>query len=116
MSTSRPLILVIGCGSIGERHVRTFLATGRAGVIAFDNRPAIRQQMAERYGVETVADWLPVLDNPAVTGVVIATPATSHVEIATRCLTAGRRTLIEKPLSLNLAALQSWSENRSINP
>ena len=55
MSSSRPLILVIGCGSIGERHVRTFLATGRAGVIACDNRPAILRQMSERYGVEAVA-------------------------------------------------------------
>ena len=105
MSTSRPLILVIGCGSIGERQVRTFLATGRAGVIACDNRPTILQQMSERYGVETVLDWAASLKNPAVTGVVIATPAPSHVEIATRCLGAGRHVLIEKPLSLNLAGI-----------
>mgnify|MGYP001558542441 CR=1 FL=1 len=105
MSSSRPLILVIGCGSIGERHVRTFLATGRAGVLACDNRPAIRQQMAERYGVDTAVDWAPMLQNPAVTGVVIATPAPLHVEIATRCLEAGRHVLIEKPLSLELAGI-----------
>lgn len=102
MSSSRPLVLVIGCGSIGERHVRTFLATGRVGVIACDNRPAIREQMAATYQVEAVADWVPVLQNPAVTGVVIATPAPSHVEIAIRCLDAGRHVLIEKPLSLDL--------------
>jgi len=103
MSASRPLILVIGCGSIGERHVRTFLSTGRAGVIACDNRESIRQHIAATYRVETVADWAPLLDNPAVTGVVIATPAPSHVAIATRCLDAGRHVLIEKPLSLDLA-------------
>ena len=102
MSSSRPLILVIGCGSIGERHVRTFLATGRAGVIACDNRPAILRQMSERYGVETAPDWVPALQNAAITGVVIATPAPSHVEIATRSLESGRHVLIEKPLSLGL--------------
>jgi len=102
MSLPLPVILVIGCGSIGERHVRTFLATGRAGVIACDNRPAILQLMNERYGVETVPDWVPALQNPAITGVVIATPAPSHVEIAIRCLEAGRHVLIEKPLSLSL--------------
>lgn len=105
MSSSRPLVLVIGCGSIGERHVRTFLATGRVGVIACDNRPAIREQMTATYKVEAVADWAPVLQNPAVTSVVIATPATSHVEIATRCLDAGRHVLIEKPLSLDLKGI-----------
>ncbi len=103
MSPSRPVILVIGCGSIGERHVRTFLATGRAGVVACDNRPAIREDMAKRYGVATAADWTEALPDPAVTGVVIATPAPAHVAMAIRCLAAGRHALIEKPLSLNLA-------------
>jgi len=103
MPSSRPLILVIGCGSIGERHVRTFLATGRADVIACDNRPAICEQIAERYKVETSTDWLDALQNPAITGIVIATPAPLHVDIATQCLDAGRHVLIEKPLSLDLA-------------
>jgi len=103
MSSSRPLVLIIGCGSIGERHVRTFLATGRADVIACDNRPAILAQMSERYRVSTTPDWVPMLANPALTGVVIATPAPSHVEIALRCLEAGRHVLCEKPLSLSLA-------------
>jgi predicted dehydrogenase len=103
MSASRPLILIIGCGSIGERHVRTFLSTGRAGVIACDNRASIRRHIASTYLVEAVEDWVPLLENPAVTSVVIATPAPSHVEIATRCLDAGRHVLIEKPLALDLA-------------
>lgn len=107
MSISRPLILVIGCGSIGERHVRTFLATGRVGIVGCDNRSSIRQQMSERYGVVMISDWSPALENPAIIGVVIATPAPSHVEIATRCLESGRHVLIEKPLSLNLTGLDA---------
>ena len=103
MSSPRPLVLVIGCGSIGERHVRTFLATGRTGVVACDNRPAIREAMAARYGVAVAADWTDALPDPAVTGVVIATPAPAHVAMAIRCLASGRHTLIEKPLSLDLA-------------
>lgn len=102
MLSSSPLTLVIGCGSIGERHVRTFLSTGRVGVIACDNRQATREHMTAAYGVEAVADWVPALRNPAVTSVVIATPAISHVEIAIRCLDAGRHVLIAKPLSLDL--------------
>ena len=105
MPSTRPLILVIGCGSIGERHVRTFLATGRVDVIACDNRPSILQQIAERYGVVTTPDWTRTLDDSSVTGVVIATPAPSHVAIAQRCLEAGRDVLIEKPLSLALTGI-----------
>jgi len=99
---SRPVVLVIGCGSIGERHVRTFLATGRTDVVASDIRPAILAQMSERYRVATTPDWAPVLANPALAGVVIATPAPSHVEIALRCLKSGHHVLSEKPLSLSL--------------
>lgn len=100
------MILVIGCGSIGERHVRTFLATGRTDVAACDTRPAILRQVGERYGVNAVPDWVTALENSAVSGVVIATPAPSHVEIATRCLESGRHVLIEKPLSLDLAGIE----------
>ena len=101
MPPAKPLVLVIGCGSIGERHVRTFLATGRADVIACDTRTAIRQQMTERYGVETLSDWATAVQKPGLTAVVVATPAPLHVDIAIACLKAGRHVLIEKPLSLD---------------
>jgi predicted dehydrogenase len=115
MSSLRPTILVIGCGSIGERHVRTFLATGGVDIIACDNRAAIRRQVADRYGINTTEDWSSPLHNPALVGVVIATPAPLHVEIATRCLAAGRHVLIEKPLSVDFAGLDQLlaARNRS---
>jgi len=96
-------LLIIGCGSIGERHLRTFLATGRTRVVACDTRPAIRERMTADYGVEASADWKDALGNPAVTGVVIATPAPLHVPIALEVLAAKRHVLIEKPLALELA-------------
>ena len=105
-----PTVLIIGCGSIGERHLRNFQATGRCRVIACDNRPAILAAMAEKHGAETQSDWTAALADPAVTAVLIATPAPSHVAIATKVLQAGKHCLIEKPLSLNLdgmAALQA---------
>ena len=40
-----------------------------------------------------------VLDDAAVTSVVIATPATTHRELIAECLAAGRHVLVEKPLA-----------------
>ncbi|MDB6170599.1 MAG: putative dehydrogenase [Verrucomicrobia bacterium] len=105
--SSRPLILVIGCGSIGERHVRTFLATGRADVLACDNRPAILQEIKKRHAVETVENWKTGLEHPAVSGVVIATPSPSHVELATRALESRRHVLVEKPLAIDLTGVDA---------
>ncbi|MBL9215644.1 MAG: Gfo/Idh/MocA family oxidoreductase [Opitutaceae bacterium] len=103
MSKPSHHILVIGCGSIGERHVRTFLATGRCTVLACDNRPMIRERMTAQYGVEAVADWREALRRPDLTGAVIATPAPLHVEQARATLESGRHVLIEKPLALAVA-------------
>ena len=49
-------VLVVGCGSIGERHLRCFQKTGRARVTACDLNPDLRQRLAATYAVPAVAD------------------------------------------------------------
>ena len=100
-----PTVLIIGCGSIGERHLRTFQSTGRCHVIACDTRPAILADMAEKYKVETSTDWKTAMASPACTTVVICTPAPYHVPMATEVLKSGRHCLIEKPLALSLEGM-----------
>jgi predicted dehydrogenase len=105
-------ILVIGCGSIGERHTRTFLATGRATVLACDTRPEVLAHIGARYGVATTADWEAALADPGLTCAVIATPAPLHVQQALRVLAAGRHVLIEKPLAVELAGADALPDAR----
>ncbi|MBI2497750.1 MAG: Gfo/Idh/MocA family oxidoreductase [Opitutae bacterium] len=105
-------ILVIGCGSIGERHVRTFLATGRARVVACDNRPDICRRIGEKYPVRTAADWQQALADPALTGVVIATPAPHHVAMVLPVMAAKRHVLIEKPLAVGIAGVDQLAPTR----
>src|SRR5688500_9098335 len=98
-------ILIIGCGSIGERHLRCFQATGRAQVTACDTDPRLLQTMAERYQVPTVNDWQHALASSRFDAAVICTPAHLHVQLATRILESGVHVLIEKPLSQSLTGV-----------
>lgn len=93
-------LLVIGVGSIGERHVRCFQATGRAEVGIVEVNVALRQTVFERYNVRPFDDVEAALvERP--TAAVICTPAPLHVPLATQLAEAGIHLLIEKPLSVN---------------
>lgn len=94
-------VLIIGCGSIGERHLRCFLATGRVRAVACDANPALLQRMAETYHVPTEASWEQALAGKP-DAVVICTPANLHVPMALAALEAGVHVLVEKPLSTAL--------------
>ena len=110
--TTPHAILVIGCGSIGERHVRTFLATGRVRVAACDPNAAIRARIAETYGVPTSSDWETALAAPGLNAVVVATPAPLHVPMALSALERGCHVLIEKPLAIELDGTERLREAR----
>lgn len=91
-------VLVVGCGSIGERHLRCFQKTGRATVAGCDPSEALRTTMAQTYGVEMFADFAAAL-TPTVDAVVICTPPPLHVPMARAALRADKHVLIEKPLA-----------------
>lgn len=97
-------ILIVGCGSIGERHLRCFRKTSRARVAACDTNPELLQAMQERYGAPTFTDYAAALREPF-SAVVICTPAQLHVPLARQALNAGKHVLIEKPLSQSLAGI-----------
>ena len=98
-------ILIIGCGSIGERHLRCFQRTGRAQVTACDTDPKLLATLASTYNVPTVTDWKEALASKTFDAAVICTPAHLHVPMAIQILTSGLHVLIEKPLSHSLAGI-----------
>lgn len=100
-------VLVIGVGSIGERHLRCFKASGRADLALVEIRESVRRAVAERYGIRhSFADLDAALDfSPDVA--VIATPAPLHVAVATRLVEAGVHVLIEKPLGVALEGIDA---------
>ena len=112
---SQHQILIVGCGSIGERHLRCFLRTGRAEVSICDNNLTRLREIQHKYGVPTYDDVQAAWADRRFDGTVICTPAHQHVELALAGLGHGAALLIEKPLSVNLdqvAALQEEVRHR----
>lgn len=98
-----PLVLIVGCGSIGERHLRCFLKTSRCRVIACDSNATLLQEVSSRHRVQ----GFPALDDALASGridaAVICTPAHTHLPIARRLAEHGAHLLIEKPLAIDTA-------------
>ncbi|MEX0711103.1 MAG: Gfo/Idh/MocA family oxidoreductase [Pirellulales bacterium] len=102
-------LLVIGAGSIGERHVRCFQATGRADVAVCDIDHARAAEVAATYAARCHPDLDAALA-AAPEAAVIATPADLHVALAARLAERGVHLLIEKPLGTSLDAVERLRE------
>jgi predicted dehydrogenase len=100
MNTYRTLI--VGVGSIGERHLRCFQQTGRAEVAICERNAKLRDDVAARYNVAQTFDDLSAAIDAGFDAAVIATPAPLHIPMATQLAAAGVHLLIEKPLSITL--------------
>lgn len=91
-------LLVIGCGSIGKRHIGNLLTLNAGEVLVFDVRGDRRGEVAARFGVATVDD----LDeawrrHPDVA--LITVPTSLHVPLASEAARNGCHLFIEKPLA-----------------
>src|SRR5438270_7419352 len=95
-------VLVVGVGSIGERHVRCFRATGRADLSLVEVNADVRSDVAGRYGVARAYASLDEALREPPDVAVVATPAPLHVPQAVALADAGVHVLIEKPLGTNL--------------
>jgi predicted dehydrogenase len=104
-SQPRHRVLVIGVGSIGERHLRCFQATGRCELSFVEINDALRQSIGQRYGVPGLASLDDAIaKRPGIA--VICTPAHLHVPMATQLAEAGIHLLLEKPLSTSLDGIE----------
>ncbi|MAT14930.1 MAG: hypothetical protein CMJ46_06640 [Planctomyces sp.] len=98
--------LIVGGGSIGERHLRCFLATGRVTASLCDVNASLLDSLQQKYKIEkTYTDFETALaDKPDL--VVICTPANFHIPMAQACADRGIPVLIEKPLSTNFDGIE----------
>ena len=91
-------VLVVGCGSIGRRHIDNLTRIGGHELIAYRTRREGVAELAQRYGVRSVFSLEEALaQHPDVA--IIANPTSLHVPIALEAVRAGCHVFIEKPLS-----------------
>ncbi len=92
-------VAVVGAGGWGRNHVRNFAALGAlSAVCELDEKS--RTRAAEMAPGARQLPFEEALEDSSIRGMVIATPAPSHFELAKRALLAGKDLLVEKPLAL----------------
>src|SRR6476660_7526715 len=93
---------VIGYGYWGPNLVRNFMETPDATVVGVSDLQTDRlTPLKRRYPtVETIRDYQELLSDPRVDAIVIATPVSTHFQLAMEALNAGKHVLVEKPLSV----------------
>src|SRR5215813_7531764 len=92
---------VIGYGYWGPNLVRNFMAApGSVVTRVCDLRGERLASLEKLYpGLKTGTDASELINDPQIDAVVIATPVSSHFELALAALQAGKHVLVEKPLA-----------------
>lgn len=95
-------VLIVGGGSIGERHVRCWQRTERVEIILCEPNEERGREVADCYSIARQGDFATALKEMNPDCVVLCTPAPLHVHMAMQALAAGAHVLIEKPLAVNM--------------
>ncbi|HUS06522.1 MAG TPA: Gfo/Idh/MocA family oxidoreductase [Bryobacteraceae bacterium] len=92
--------LIVGCGSIGKRHLCNLQRLGVTDIVVFDEREDRRREAAERWNVATVDNIESGLEGSGIA--LICTPTHLHAGAALSAARAGCHLFIEKPLAHRL--------------
>jgi predicted dehydrogenase len=105
MTGSSVRIAVVGLGYWGPNLARNFSALpGCELVWLCDASDSARAGVGERFPRARVTGELDeVLTDPALDAVALATPVSSHADLAVRVLEAGKHCFVEKPLAQSVA-------------
>jgi predicted dehydrogenase len=97
-------VAIIGVGHWGPHLLRNFSNHQSVdGIYCYDTDKKKMDDACKKYAeVKTVTHYDDILNNQAVIAVVVATPVTTHFEIAKQAFQYGKHVLVEKPLTSSL--------------
>jgi predicted dehydrogenase len=96
-------IAIVGAGAWGKNHIRVFceLPNVRLKYIC-DQDPSKLLSLQKTYPqTKMIEDVKPILQDPEVRGVVVASSALSHYSLSKEIMLADKDVLVEKPMALN---------------
>jgi predicted dehydrogenase len=101
-------ILVIGCGSIGQRHIKALLEIGESNIAAYRTGKGqlkeldkkIKKHLEEFSNEDYAFAWKP-------THIVISNPTSLHLEYLIKGIKTGANIFIEKPVTGNYSELEN---------
>jgi predicted dehydrogenase len=93
---------VIGYGYWGPNLVRNFSELPGVQVkVVSDFKPELLAKVQARYpAIQVTSNCQDIFANPIIDAVVIATPVSSHFDLALAALQAGKHVLVEKPMTV----------------
>ena len=105
-------LALFGAGRIGQVHARSITEHGKAQLAwVCDPLEAAATTLAGRYGSRASADPQDALEDPSVDAVLVASATPTHVDLIRRSVLAGKKVLCEKPIDLDMAAIdRCWTD------
>ena len=94
-------VVLIGCGHIGQAHIEDIYYRDPVRIVGVvDYHEETARLFARKYGAESWStDYHEYLKRPDVDIVIVATYATTHLQIVKDCIAAGKHVLCEKPMT-----------------
>ena len=93
-------VAVIGTGFWGRNQARVFSQLAQTKLMCVcDVNPSAASAVGSQFNVEYTSDVDDVLSRSDIDAVTVCTPTTTHRDVATRVLMAGKHLLVEKPMT-----------------
>lgn len=102
---------IIGYGGFGKFLHNAWNSLDNVRVIAIADKNATA--LPDMEGIKTFANWRDLLREKEIDAIAIVTEPSTHEEIATACMEAGKHVLIEKPLAISLSAAEKIISTRN---
>ena len=99
--------LVIGCGSIGQRHTRNLRRLGVKDILAYDPDSTRLAALAQECGIQPCHSLEEAYEREP-DAVLICAPTSLHLSLARQALTHNCHIFVEKPLSHTLDGVRDF--------